>query len=391
MKLGFDRVIILADESANWKVAGLRQLERLVLALDELAHLISSQRKVDIFVFWQPGPAQQWQPDNPRLTRIQFVQVMRVGAPERVLNTRMLVKRSGLEEFLHDAVLLETDPEIADESAVWEKLWQQVEEASNASPQTESFRYLTNSRDISRAEQWLLRGSGKSQDGLVSRYLNRPISRAVSRILLKTSVTPNQWTWLITIFPLLGFFLLLRGDYPGFVAGAALFHVHSVLDGCDGEIARAKYLDSEKGPGLDAMGDLLSLLLFALGLAIGSFRAAPNHLLARWMFLLEGVLAFLFIAMRLGPHTIDLLRRGRIAVSTSEHDKTLRASGGRLVGSQLTSLVFEFTKRDVVFLLFLILAAVGLSHWILHLLFLYALITVLLRYVGGARIDRARS
>jgi hypothetical protein len=31
------RVVILADESANWRVAGLRQLDRLVLCLDEFA------------------------------------------------------------------------------------------------------------------------------------------------------------------------------------------------------------------------------------------------------------------------------------------------------------------------------------------------------------------
>ena len=31
------RVLILADESAEWMVAGLRQLERLALSVDEFA------------------------------------------------------------------------------------------------------------------------------------------------------------------------------------------------------------------------------------------------------------------------------------------------------------------------------------------------------------------
>ena len=35
MNPNFDHVIILADESANWKIAGLCQLERLVLARDD--------------------------------------------------------------------------------------------------------------------------------------------------------------------------------------------------------------------------------------------------------------------------------------------------------------------------------------------------------------------
>src|SRR4029077_1770847 len=125
-------------------------------------------------------------------------------------------------------------------------------------------------------ERWLLRRSAKSRDGFVSRYLNRPISRTVSQFLLKTSITPNLWTVLITAFPLIGFLFLVRGTYAGFVIGAVLFNAHSILDGCDGEIARAKYLDSEKGPGVDAFGDLIALLLFSLGLGFGFFPS-PQH------------------------------------------------------------------------------------------------------------------
>ena len=33
----FRRVLIVADESADWMVAGLRQLDRLALSVDEFA------------------------------------------------------------------------------------------------------------------------------------------------------------------------------------------------------------------------------------------------------------------------------------------------------------------------------------------------------------------
>ena len=36
-----NRVVILSDESANWQIAGLRQLDRLVLELDEFAKTMS--------------------------------------------------------------------------------------------------------------------------------------------------------------------------------------------------------------------------------------------------------------------------------------------------------------------------------------------------------------
>jgi len=389
-----NRVVILADGSANWKIAGLRQLERLVLALNEFAESAAPESKIDIFISWRSDIAieKRWRPINPRLTRcniFEFSQSMSAGT--RVLSTRLLVKRNGLEPFFHDSAPVYLDQNIVNESAFWEKLWRRFEDACLQPPSAqkgESWRYLAADSDVARSERWLLRSSGKSRDGFVSRYLNRPLSRAVSQLLVKTPMTPNLWTWLITLFPVLGFLFLVRGDYFGFVVGAALYQVHSVLDGCDGEIARARYLDSEKGPGLDAFGDLIALLLFSLGLGVGLFRATDATSFSRWIFLGEGVLCFLLIASRLGPHAFDLLRRGPAAVASSEHDESLRHSGGRVVGAHLTSLAFELTKRDVVFLAFLVLAALGLAQWILHLLFVYAIATAsLLRHGRVARAD----
>jgi len=387
----FDRVIILADESANWKIAGLCQLDRLALALDEFARSISSQRKIDIVIFWKPGiaRAQRWRPENPRLTRCNFVEGLKLGASERFLNTRLLVRRGCIDELLRDSASLEFDPTIGDESVVWEKLSWQIENLRanpTTSQTTQGWRYLISRRDIAGAESWLLRSSGKSRDGFVSRYLNRPISRTVSRFLLKTPITPNLWTWLITLFPVIGFLFLIRGDYFGFLTGAVFFNVQSILDGCDGEIARAKYLDSEKGPGIDAIGDLISLLLFSLALGVGLFRSAPENGVGHWIFLSEGVLATVFIGLRLVPdHVLDLLRRGPAAVVFTKDDERLRQSGGRFFGDRLTSLGFELSKRDVAFFFFLIGIALGMAPWVLHLLFVYALATFVLSWQGRAR------
>jgi phosphatidylglycerophosphate synthase len=385
----FDRVIILADESANWQIAGLRQLDRLALALDDFARSISSQRKIDIVIFWRPdiSIAQRWRPDNPRLTRCHFIDGLTVGATQRFLNTRLVVQRKGIEVLLADAISLQSDPALGDESAVWNELWEQVEDAraNSRGSFADEWRYLTNSREIPPVERWLLRGSGKSRDGFISRCLNRPISRTVSQFLLKTSMTPDLWTVLITAFPVLGFLFMIRGNYAGFVIGAALFNLHSILDGCDGEIARAKYLDSDKGPGIDAIGDLIALLLFSIGLGFGLFRSAQHLAITHWVFLSEGILAFVLIALRLGPdHVLDLLRRGPAAVVFTKDDERLQRSGERMFGDRLTSLGFELTKRDVAFFIFLVAIALGLAPWVLQLLFIYAVGTFLLSWRGRA-------
>ena len=387
----FDRVIILADESANWEIAGLRQLDRLALAMDEFARSISSQRRIEIVIFWRPDidPAQRWRPDHPRLTRCQFVEGLTVGASQRILSTRLLVKRTGVEQLLRDAISLESDPELGDEAAVWNKLWQRIE-VSPVHFGSDGWQYLVKEKEIPSAERWLLRRSGKSRDGFVSRYLNRPISCTVSQFLLKTSMTPNLWTVLITAFPLIGFLFMIHGTYAGFIIGAAFFNLHSILDGCDGEIARAKYLDSEKGPGIDAIGDLIALLLFSIGLGVGLSRSVQYQPVIQWLFLIEGVLTAVFNALRLVPdHVVDLLRRGPSAVVFTQHDDRLRRSGGRIFGDRLTSWAFELTKRDVVFFGFLIAVALGLAGWVLHLLFVYALVTLVLSWQGRAQRETA--
>ncbi len=377
MSPNFDHIVILADESANWKIAGLRQLERLVLALDELAMSISSQRKIDIFIFWRPDIAaeQRWRPENPRLTRCNFVDALVVGGRERVFNTRLLVKRHGLEQFVHDSVPLENDATIGDEAAVWEKLWQRSENAgANADrPTSETWRYIASDSEITRGERWLLRGGGKSPDGLVSRFLNRPISRAVSRVLLKTSITPTGWTWLITVLPVIAFFFLIRGDYFGFVIGAALFQLYSILDGCDGEMARATYLESKRGEFLDSFCDFVGSILFVVGLGIGLER--PR----------EGILCAILIAANelfLG------INPGKISLTSPElytrHRRMVEHSGLHYLEKVVWWLA-NLTKRDVALLFFLVLALISLPDWILHLWTLVAGMSVILSSVATLR------
>src|SRR5256885_14462571 len=109
----------------------------------------------------------------------------------------------------------------------------------------------------------------KPQDGFVSRFLNRPISRRITSVLLKFPVHPNAWTIFIFVLPLIACVFFVRGDYVSIVVGAAIFHAFSILDGCDGEIARAKNLESKFGERLDYFSDFAASLLYVLTLGSG--------------------------------------------------------------------------------------------------------------------------
>ena len=70
----FRRVLIVADQSADWIVAGLRQLDRLALSIDEFAVENKETAPVLVCIFWRPDldQSQRWVPTHERLTKVAF-------------------------------------------------------------------------------------------------------------------------------------------------------------------------------------------------------------------------------------------------------------------------------------------------------------------------------
>ncbi len=221
---------------------------------------------------------------------------------------------------------------------------------------------------------------GKPQDGIVSRYLNRPISRALTRVLLKVPITPTAWTLVIFVFPIGGALALARGSYWGFVIGTILYQVHSILDGCDGEIARAKNLQSERGERIDNWCDHAATFLLAVCLGIG----------LSGFYIVEGIAAAVMLVAN------ELMLAGNNQEGTSAIDETLyprhremmRKSGISFLGEPTIRWLVQLTKRDVAIFVFLLLAIAGAPQWILHLLCVFAVISLTL--ASKARFSRAR-
>jgi len=120
---------------------------------------------------------------------------------------------------------------------------------------------------LKKAQQGLLdQLRSKPNDGPISRYLNRPVSVRISKHLAKISVTPNQISLTSFLFSLLATGLFLAGGYIALAIGGLLAQFASVIDGCDGEIARLKFLESDFGGWFDAVLDRYAdaFLLFGL-------------------------------------------------------------------------------------------------------------------------------
>ncbi len=117
-----------------------------------------------------------------------------------------------------------------------------------------------------KAESTLLHSLKKTLDGPISRYLNRPISIRITRHLLKTDLGPNHISLFSFILSVIGGLFFFLGGYIYLAFGAVLVQISSILDGCDGEIARLKFQATEFGGWFDAVLDRYAdaFLLFAL-------------------------------------------------------------------------------------------------------------------------------
>jgi phosphatidylglycerophosphate synthase len=149
----------------------------------------------------------------------------------------------------------------------------EVRELAGGRPPAELGIAVSSAADLRRAERWLLTGLVKETEGFMSRHFERKISLGVSRLLAGTSITPNAMTLLSVGIGLMGalFFLSSRASMQ--TIGALLFLAHSILDGCDGELARLKFQESRFGGVLDFWGDnIVHSAVFAC-MAIGWSRA----------------------------------------------------------------------------------------------------------------------
>ena len=125
--------------------------------------------------------------------------------------------------------------------------------------------------DLEAAELTLRRSSYKDTDAKVARF-NRRMSLPISVALIRTPLTANQLSVALVALGFYSAWLFSIGEYLPGVVGAFLSLAASVLDGCDGEIARLKYQESALGCWIETVGDYSYYVAIFVGLTVGAVR-----------------------------------------------------------------------------------------------------------------------
>lgn len=133
---------------------------------------------------------------------------------------------------------------------------------------------LYHRADIFRGEQFLGEYIRSTCGSWVARTINKRISLPISILLTHFHVRPNA----ITVFNmLLG---LASGIGTGgmtnmsLLVGAIMFQTASVVDGCDGEVAKLTFRTTKFGQYIDTLADNSALFSFLIGLVIHEYRVA---------------------------------------------------------------------------------------------------------------------
>jgi CDP-L-myo-inositol myo-inositolphosphotransferase len=174
--------------------------------------------------------------------------------------------------------------------------------------------------------------------------------------LVRSRITPNQITLFAAALGLVGCALMATGRYLWVVLGLALEHTQSVLDGCDGELARVRFQQSKLGAWLDTFVDDVLNVSMTAAAGVGVWRAGAGG----WAL----AVGFSSAAMLLLSNVIIMRDMRRQKATGDLMDMVWWFSGGRKLGDSTATqgkpsvgtLLFGLGRRDAAIFLWLVFA-----------------------------------
>jgi phosphatidylglycerophosphate synthase len=357
--------VILYDETtAALRVAGLTLLDRLVVAV----HRAGCNPVIVVCGRNSPPLLRASVLEIP----VQFVhQVPAFDIPVLVASSSLLVTADDVR------VLIGRRARLTDRSGkplpigVTTEPLNSLEKALARVPVIASMKVaeiVVDADSARRAERALWASVKSSTDGLVDRVFNRPCGRPLSKMLIRTPISPNTVSLISVVIGLIAAWFFASRDYSTSIIAALLFQISAIVDCVDGDIARVAFKESPLGKWLDLVGDQVVHLAVFGGIAIGLMKAGGGNT-ALWLGLsaIAGALLSFAVVVR------GLCR-------------TRSDDGGRL-----QKLIDSATNRDFSVLV-LFLAVIGHLEWFLwltaigsHLFWMTALVLQLALRPAGER------
>jgi hypothetical protein len=115
-------------------------------------------------------------------------------------------------------------------------------------------------------------------------FIYRPLAFLLVRVVYKTSITPNNITFIAILMGITAGCFYSLGQPVNFKIGALFYLAFNILDCSDGQLARLKKNGNHIGRLIDGIGDYIATLAVYIGIALGF---VPNTVIPYyWLILL---------------------------------------------------------------------------------------------------------
>jgi phosphatidylglycerophosphate synthase len=206
-----------------------------------------------------------------------------------------------------------------------------------------------------RSAWTLLKRTEKATDGWVARNIDRHVSRPISYVLLWLGLAADHASWITLLVGLLAAAIAARPGYVPLVAMGALFVAASILDGVDGEMARATLTESEAGARLDTIVDQVTYVACFVGMMIGWVREGGGRQALVWAAVLT--VALVVSLLRAGLFVARYAPNASFVFVDRSVRRAARDSGG--AGLRAAASAFTLLRRDAFAVLFFFVALIG--------------------------------
>ncbi|MBI2345389.1 MAG: CDP-alcohol phosphatidyltransferase family protein [Deltaproteobacteria bacterium] len=142
---------------------------------------------------------------------------------------------------------------------------------------TEQTYPLLMRSDRHGAEVFLTEQIRLATRAFIARTINKRCSLPLSRLLARWRIHPHGITAFNMLVGLAAGIGTAGVTYTGLLIGACLFQLASILDGCDGEVAKLTFRTSKFGQYIDTVSDNFCLVSFCTGLVIHHYRVVDPY------------------------------------------------------------------------------------------------------------------
>ena len=192
-----------------------------------------------------------------------------------------------------------------------------------------------------QVDRFLRHSLYRPADGWVSRKINRPLSTRLTFLLAKFHVHPNTITTWALLLTLVGAWFAGSGVYWMIVTGALIFQVASILDGCDGELARLSFRATNFGNWYEQIASNIRYVIFFGALGVSAWLSTDSRI-------------YLFAVIVMTAMAIYMLSQMIVFAWKERHREPLRMIPETIRGEEPSTLFAsiyrvwrELNKQDV--------------------------------------------